>query len=176
MSKAKQQEEIPHVNGVVTVIGVEGREANDAVVSLITASLARAKDERARVSVGTNLDLTTYAGKALILKAGSPGDYEVRADKPLRMTVHAYAVFPDTAVNEETGEISEFARTVLFDAQGKTFRTSAAHAPTRFLIAAALFTPQQWQAGIPFVITARTGKRDRVYHDIQIDTSAGYVL
>jgi hypothetical protein len=176
MSKTKEKEEIPHANGLVTVIGAEGREANNAVVGLITEALARAKDDRARVSVGTNLDLTTYQGKALILKAGSPGDYEVKADKPLRMTVHAYAVFPDTAVNEETGEVSEFARTVLFDKDGKTFRTSAAHAPTRFLIAASLFTPDQWVKGIPFVITARTGKRDRVYHDIQIDTSVPYTL
>lgn len=176
MSKTKEKEEIPARNGVVTVVGAEGREANNAVVLLITEALARAKDDRARVSVGTNLDLTTYQGKALILKAGSPGDYEVRSDKPLAMIVHAYAVFPDTAVNEETGEVSEFVRTVLFDKDGKTFRTSAAHAPTRFLIAASLFTPQQWQAGIPFIIKARTSKRDRVYHDIQIDTSAGYTL
>jgi hypothetical protein len=176
MSKAKEKEEVPTRNGTVITVGPEGREANNAVVALVTEALARAKDERARVSVGTNLDLTTFAGKALILKAGSPGDYDVKADKPLRMIVHAYAVFPETLVNEETGEVKEITRTVLFDREGKTFRTSAAHAPTRFLIAASLFTPQQWVNGIPFVVTARTGKRDRVYHDIQIDTSAGYTL
>lgn len=176
MSKVKEREEHPAANGTVITVGKEGSEASNAVVALITEALVKAKDDRARVSVGTNLDLTKFAGKAWLLKAGSPGDYEVTMEKPLRMTAHAYVVFPDSTEDEKSGEIKEHPRAVLFDKDGKTFRTSAAHAPTRLLIVCAMYSPQQWVEGIPFVITARRGKRDRVYHDIQIDTSAAYTL
>lgn len=125
-------------------------------------------------SCPTNLDLTTFRGKALMLKAGGPSEYELEPGKPLRLIVTHWALMPDTRVDEESGECSEFVRTVLFDADGKTFRTSSAHSPLRLLAMLQLFTDNEWASGIPIIIEARKSKRGRMYHEINIDINERY--
>lgn len=122
-------------------------------------------------SCPTNIDTTTIVGKAMLLRAMSPAELEVEPGKPLRLVVYQWIVFPDQSVDEDSGEVSEFVRTVFFDGEGKTFRTSSEHTPRRVAALLELFSPAEWANGIPLMISVRNGKRGRLYHDIQIDTA-----
>src|SRR5271156_398216 len=79
----------------------------------------------------TNLDLTTYNGKAMAMAAGNPSDLEFSQNGELKVLATHYLIFPEERPDPDTGEISQFARTVLFQADGRIFRTTAAHAPHR---------------------------------------------
>jgi hypothetical protein len=124
----------------------------------------------------TNLPMNTLLGRALMLKASGPGDYEVQPGKPLRLMARWWAMIPDSATDEDTGEISEFIRVVLFDADGKSFRTSAAHAPSRLRGLLELVPSEEWQNGVALIIEQRRGKRGRDYHDINLDVGDRYGL
>lgn len=118
----------------------------------------------------TNIDKTTPLGKALLIAAGNPSDYEPDKQGVVRILATHWLVYPDSGHDEETGEVREFARTVLFDASGKHYRTTAAHGPSRLAATLSLFDSEQWRRGIPFVVSQRMGKRGRTYHDIRLDS------
>lgn len=124
----------------------------------------------------TNLDLATMRGKAMMLKAMSPSDLEVDVMQPVRITATNWVLIPDQSVDEETGEVSQFIRTVFIDANGTIFRTSSAHSPFRLRAMLELFNEKEWAVGIPLVIGVRKSKRGRLYHDFQIDTEDRYGL
>jgi hypothetical protein len=119
----------------------------------------------------TNLDLTTKKGKALAIAAGNPSDLEPDKNGVLKIRATHYIIFPDVRMDEETGEMSEFCRTVFFTKEGDIFRTSAQHGPARLGALLSLYTPAEWIDGIPLLIRVRKSKRDRFYHDIRVDTS-----
>lgn len=114
--------------------------------------------------------LGDYHGKAMLMAAANPSDYKPDQNGVVRIRVRHWIVLPDQRITEETGEVRDFPRTVLFDAQGKHFRTSAPHAPQRLYAAMQLFEAEEWARGIPFVISLRRGLRGRDYHDIRLDT------
>lgn len=116
-----------------------------------------------------NLDMSTPRGKALALRAVSPATIEMPSDGTLRIIAVAYIVIPDSQTDDKTGELREFSRVVLFDTAGKHYRTSAAHGPARLMQMCSLYTDDDWQRGIPLVVTVRKSKRGTTYHDIQID-------
>lgn len=116
----------------------------------------------------TSLDLATQRGRALALAAGNPGDVEFDKSGIADITATDWLLYPDEGENPETGEVGVFIRLVLFDASGKTFRTTASHGPSRLKAALDLFDRADWVEGIPFRITRRLGKRDRWYHDIRL--------
>lgn len=119
-----------------------------------------------------NIDMNTHRGKALMLKAGSPGTIDMPDAGTLKMVCHNYIIIPDSQIDEKTGELKEFARCVFFDARGETFRTTAAHGPYRLKALCDMYTDEDWQRGIPLVISVRKSKRGTTYHDIQIDIEA----
>jgi hypothetical protein len=120
----------------------------------------------------SNIDYSTQRGKALALKAGSPGDIVMPEDGVLRLICTHYIIVPDSRVDEKTGEIREFAQCCFFDSQGRHYRTSAAHGPYRLKAMCDLYSDSEWQRGIPLVISVRRSKRGTMYHDIQIDLDA----
>lgn len=122
----------------------------------------------------TNIDARTLRGKAMLVKAGAPGDHEIKDGLPLHLVVTHWLVMPDQQMDEKTGEVSEFTRVVLFDAAGRTFRTSGAGAPATLLRLLQCYTRTEWLAGIPLVVYTRPSKRHRgsIYHDIQVDISS----
>ena len=106
----------------------------------------------------------------MLLQAGNPGDLEIVTGQPLRITVTNYLVMPETRMDEETGELHSFARTVLFTRDGKHFRSSSAHFPHRIKACLELFGPEEWARGIMFEIRERPSKRHKggSYHDIRV--------
>lgn len=151
-----------------------GAEANRRVAEIVDRALFVPKQGTPITQCPSNIDLNTFHGKALLMKAGSPAELDIKGDQPLFMSAVAFVMFPDQQTDEETGETSEFVRLVLFDADGKHFRTSSVSGPFRLRTMLELFTPKEWTEGIPLVIKARVGKRGRTYHDINIDTSKRY--
>lgn len=121
------------------------------------------------VDCPSNIDASTIQGKAMLLAAGNPGDLEFVEGK-VRICATHFVVFPEERPDPETGEIHTFARTVLFDRQGRSFRTTSAHAPHRIQAALDLFGPDDWANGVSFVIRERmSAKTKRIYHDIRLD-------
>lgn len=120
----------------------------------------------------SNIDVSTARGKALLLKGSSPGELSIPDGGELRMVATHWLIVPDTQVDEKSGELKEFCRTVLFDVRGQHFRTTAAHGPFRLRSMLELYSPQEWAAGIPLVVSVRKSKRGTTYHDIQIDLEA----
>lgn len=116
----------------------------------------------------TNIDASTMRGRALLLAAGNPGDIEFDKNGRAEICATHWLVYPDEGENPETGEIGTYCRVVFFDSSGRTFRTTAAHGPSRLKAALEIFDPPDWIDGITFVITRRLGKRDRWYHDIRL--------
>jgi hypothetical protein len=116
----------------------------------------------------TNLDLSTWQGKVLALAAGSPADLVIPDNGVLAITATHYFLFPDIGQDPESGEIKEFTRTVLYDREGRTYRTTSGHAPHRIKAILELISADEWAKGIPFVISERRSRATgRTYHDIR---------
>jgi hypothetical protein len=117
-----------------------------------------------------NLDLSTWTGKALLVKAGSPSDMEFDDSGECRISATHWLIYPEEGVSRETGEVTLFARTVLFTADGRTFKTTSEFAPSRMRVAMELFSPEEWASGLPFVVRERKSRKTgRVYHDLTLD-------
>lgn len=118
----------------------------------------------------TNLDLTTQRGKALFLNAGNPGDIQFDEDGCARILATNFLLYPDSGIDPETGEERQFTRTVLFTADGATYRTTSDFAPRRMRAALALWTTAEWAKGIPFRVTERRSRKTgRTYHDLRVE-------
>lgn len=118
----------------------------------------------------TNLDLATHRGKALFLNAGNPGDLALQGEGQVRILATNFLLYPDMGTDPETGEERQFTRTVLFDAQGCTYRTTSEFVPRRMRAALALWSAEDWAKGIPFVITERRSRKTgRTYHDLRVE-------
>lgn len=115
----------------------------------------------------TNIDISTDGGKAMMMAAGNPCDIQFGSDGVATIVATHYLIYPTERVDEDTGELSQYCCTVLFDSQGRTLRTTAAHAPHRIAAACDLWGPDDWASGITFTIRQRMGKMGRTYHDIR---------
>lgn len=118
----------------------------------------------------TNLDVRTIAGRAMVFKGTSPGDLNhiLREKGEIRMRVTCYLCFHDQTVDEDSGEISGYTRTVLYDCDGQTLRLSGDHIPHRVAAMTDLFSPQEWEGGLEIVVKVRRSARGRDYHDIRM--------
>lgn len=116
------------------------------------------------------LDLTTERGKALLVKAGSPGDINLSDTGHASLIVCDVAVFWDSEVDEETGEVREFPRTVFYDANGQTFRSSSPHAPHFVARLVDVYGMERLREGIRVHIEERVSRREkRRYHNFSVD-------
>lgn len=123
--------------------------------------------------IRTTLALDTERGKSAVVSAGSPGSLEIPADDRLRLIACDVACFWDAQVDEETGELSEFVRTVFYTKDGQTFRTSSPHAPHFVARLIDVYGLERFQAGIPITVCERTSKRERrTYHDFRVELPA----
>lgn len=116
----------------------------------------------------TSLDLTDARQRALAFACGNPGDLEFDSHGVARVRAVHWLIMPDEAEDPETGEIRQFGRLVLIQADGRFFRTTSAFAPRRLRAALELYSPAEWQLGIDFIITRRLSRRGRTYHDFRI--------
>lgn len=147
-----------------------------AVTSFVPPQMPSVRHGRLMPSPGaalpdcpTNLDLTTVQGKMTLYNALNPGDVAFDENGECHITARYYVVYPDEGIDQETGEVSQFNRTVLIDASGQIWRTTSAHAPHRIAAALDLFTAEDWERGIRFQVRERRSKKTgRTYHDIRI--------
>lgn len=117
----------------------------------------------------TNIDTSTLQGKALVFAAMSPGDIEFDERGHAFILATNYVVFADNGISAETGEQTVFARTVLYNKDGETYRTTSENVPHRLAAACDMFGPDVWKRGIPFVIRERKSRKTgRTYHDMRI--------
>lgn len=118
----------------------------------------------------TNLDLTTDRGKALAFNALGESDYAINAGEQVRIKATNYLVYPGESVDDETGEVSQYAWLVIFDASGKFVKTTSEVITQRLALALKMFSKSEWEAGIPLVIIPRQSRRTgRTYHDVRRD-------
>ena len=119
------------------------------------------------------LDLSTERGKAMLVAAGSPGELALDETGRLSMVLCDFACFWDSEVDEETGEVKEFVRSVFYAPDGRTFRTTSNHAPHFFARCVDVYGLERVQQGLPITICERVSKREkRRYHDFKIDSEA----
>jgi hypothetical protein len=116
----------------------------------------------------TNLNVANPHHRALVFAAQNPSDYEFGKDRRVIIRATHWLIYPDSRLDNETGEIREFAVVVLIDRNGCFFKTTSATAMKRMQAAVSLFSPEDWERGVPFVITKREGQSGRTYHDIRI--------
>ena len=117
------------------------------------------------------LDLTTERGKALLVSAGSPGELSLNETARLDMVLSDFACFWDSEVDEETGEVKEFVRSVFYAPDGRTFRTTSNHAPHFFARCVDVYGLERVQQGLPITICERVSRREkRRYHDFKVAT------
>lgn len=116
----------------------------------------------------TSLDLANPKHAALAIEAvGVP---DVQLDQTGKCVIKAthYLVFGDWRTNEQTGEMEPIISTALIDADGRIFRTTGVYAPRAVRVAAELFSRQEWERGITFVISERMTRDRRVAHHISV--------
>lgn len=117
------------------------------------------------------LDLATERGKALLVAAGSPGELALNEQARLDMVLSDFACFWDSEIDEETGEVREFVRSVFYAPDGRTFRTTSSHAPHFFARCVDVYGLERVQQGLPITICERVSKREkRRYHDFKVAT------
>jgi hypothetical protein len=118
----------------------------------------------------TNLDIVSLSGRALLLASRSAGDVTFDANGVAQICATHWAVFPDSGADPDTGEVTHFVRVILFDANGRTYRTTSEHASNWLSDAVGMFSDSEWEIGIPIVIQQRRSpKTGRTYHDFRID-------
>lgn len=117
----------------------------------------------------TSLNRSVPEQRAAIFNAGNPADVRIEIGGCVKFTAHHWLMYAETREDEETGELRTFATLVLFNAEGKTFKTTSQFAPRRLKAALELYAPSDWQRGVTFVVTDRASRMPgRHYHDIRI--------
>jgi Phage Single-stranded DNA-binding protein len=123
--------------------------------------------------IKTTLDVETEEGKALLVSAGSPGTLDFDERGRCYFTLCDVALFWDTEVDEETGEISEFVRTTFYNKDGETFRTTSPYACHFIARLIDVYGMERFKAGIPVKVCERVSRREkRRYHDFKVDSDA----
>ena len=117
----------------------------------------------------TNLDMGTFLGKAMMFKAQGASQMNVTPEAPLRFRARHWAMIPDSRVSEKTGEIREFVSVVLFDIDGRCFKSSGVASPFRLLALLQLYSEGEWMEGIPILVRAIPKPGRAPMHSIEID-------
>jgi hypothetical protein len=117
----------------------------------------------------TSLDLTSARGKACLINAMNPATISVRGNGSATIRMTDYLVYPVAEVDEESGEVKEFVRTVLIDRDGNTLVLTSPHAPNRIAELLGMYSREEWRAGIPVIVSERRSRREgRTYHDMRV--------
>lgn len=116
----------------------------------------------------TNLDPKNPKHRALLFDAGNPADHKIDSDNRCVITATHWLIYPEEREDEETGEVRQFAVVVLFDKDGRFFKTTSQYGPRKMKAAIELFKSSDWERGVTFIITVRIGQRKRPYHDIRV--------
>lgn len=116
----------------------------------------------------TNLNLSIPRERALVIAATQVPDYQL--DQQGRCVVRAthFFAYATEYENETTGELDQVRVSVLFDKEGRIFKTTGVFAFNALRAAATLFSPAEWSAGIPFVISSRMTSNRRIAHDVRV--------
>lgn len=161
-----QPDDLP-AEGAVSVRGTEMQIVLDGSVD----RLRRSGSDLPVTECPTNIDLRTAEGKALVMSAGNPSDYDFDNNREIRINAVHYLAFGERREDEETGELREFAVLVLFDRDGQFAKTTSAYALGRLKAALRLYSADDWSAGITWLIRERVSRRTkRTYHDIRTVT------
>ena len=120
-------------------------------------------------SCPTSLDITDKKQRAIMFQCGNPGDIVFDTHGIARVKAVHWLIMPDEGEDPETGEIRQFGRLVLIQADGRFFRTTSAFAPRRLRAALELYSPSEWAEGITFTISRRQSARGRTYHHFAIE-------
>jgi hypothetical protein len=117
----------------------------------------------------SNLDLSTPQGKAALINAGNPPVWSPVDGGVYRILATHWIVYPDERVDEETGAVSVFARTCFIDATGQCVKLSNDWAPRRLHAMLALYSPEEWAAGIEIeCYTAASRRKGQTYGSFRI--------
>lgn len=120
-------------------------------------------------SCPTTIDLSTHEGKAMMIAATGMPDITVDPTLPTEMDITGYIVFPDAQVDEETGELKQFNRTVLILADGRTFATTSEVILKRLQAIVQLWGRGPWHPPLRVCAVCRIGrKRGRLFHDLRV--------
>lgn len=117
----------------------------------------------------TTIDATTDAGKAQLIAATGTPDLSADPSAPVELDVTGYIVFPDSQIDEESGELREFNRTVLIGADGRTFASTSEVVLKRLQAMVQLWGRGPWHPPLRVSIACRIGrKRGRMFHDLRV--------
>lgn len=118
----------------------------------------------------TSLDRHDPRQRAWIFAAGNPADYQLEGRPELTIRAVHWLVYPDERTDEHSGEVSQYAVLVLFDSEGRFFKTTSEYAFRRLRAALDLYSRAEWDRGIAFQVRARPSRRHPggTYHDIRI--------
>lgn len=117
----------------------------------------------------TSLDVREPAQRAAVFAAGNPADVSVGVGETVHFIAHHWLIYVDMFTDQESGELRPGPVLVLYDEHGKTLKTTSQYGPRRLKAALELYGPDDWAAGIEFIIHDRPSKRPgRHYHDVRI--------
>lgn len=116
----------------------------------------------------TNLNVADPRERSLLVAATQVPDYQLDANGQCIVKATHYFCYAAEYENEQTGELDTVRVSVLFDAQGKIFKTTGVFAFNALRAAATLYSPAEWRAGIPFVIRSRMTANRRMAHDVRV--------
>lgn len=126
----------------------------------------------------TSLNINDPVQRAMLFNAGNPADYQIQNGQPVRIKAVHWLAYPEERIDEKSGEVVQYGVLVLFDAAGKTFKTTSEYAPRRLRAALELYGAEEWRRGVTFEVTPRPSKRHPggTYHDIRICVDESAVL
>lgn len=116
----------------------------------------------------TSLDLANPRHVALAVEAVGVADVQLGPEGRAVVRACHYIIFGDWRTSEQTGAPEPIICTALIDREGRVFRTTGVFAPRAVRVAAELFSRQEWERGITFVITERMTRERRVAHHISV--------
>ena len=118
----------------------------------------------------STIDSSTEMGKSQLLAATGTADIIVEGGKGITITVSGYIVFPDSRVDEDSGEISNFTRTVLLCTDGKTFATTSEVVLKRLQAICQIWGRGPWHPPLTIHVACRVGRKSgRMFHDLRVE-------
>jgi hypothetical protein len=117
----------------------------------------------------TNIDLDTEEGGCLLMDALGDPDYQVPDMKGEPFMARWYIVTPAESVDQETGEISYFPRTVFISPDGKTLVTTSTVVPHRLAAVLEVRGPGPWEPPLPLIIRERRNRDGKgIHHELRM--------
>jgi len=117
----------------------------------------------------TSLDLTTEEGKARAINGLGEPDVAFAGASEIEFEMTDFLIHPVSKVDEETGELSEFTRLVLWDSKGQTFATTSMVVPHRLAAIFSLYPAERLRQGLRLLLVERKARKTgRTYHDLKV--------